>query len=452
MSNRKSMRLVAAAMALALFAAACGDDSGDGSTPPDDAPDAGESTSSSTTAPPDDGSSAPDTTIPLADAGPGVTAEAITIGFTAVDFDALIENLGVDTGIAGSEPAVEAIAAWYNENGGVLGRTLEVVFEAFLPVGPVEAEEVCVRLTEDVEAFAVLGGFVGPGAEEVNPCIPVLHETVLVGATPSAEQLATAGGLWVTPGMSLDRRLPAFAELLADSGELEDLGPIMLVGASGGDADTLEAVAGAFRDAGAEVPVVVTFTTTGDQFAAEADAGVFIERARSEGVSTVFMIGDSRFGQIAFFESAPELTYLLPIEENLAEWLSEHPEGLSPDTRVLTSTVGSNETDPDIEACRTVVEDAIGVEILPPDGLAEGELNYWAGMEGACRTFAVFTQIAEAAGPDLTNETWIAALSEMTDISVPGLESVSIGPDKYDLNDGLELVEYDYASLEFVPA
>ena len=52
--------------------------------------------------------------------------------------------------------------------------------------------------------------------------------------------------------------------------------------------------------------------------------------------------------------------------------------------------------------------------------------------------------IAEEAGPDLTNESWVAALARVSDLSVPGYGFASIRSGKIDANDQQHQVEYDY--------
>jgi hypothetical protein len=96
-----------------------------------------------------------------------------------------------------------------------------------------------------------------------------------------------------------------------------------------------------------------------------------------------------------------------------------------------------------------VVEAAQGVEVKPPEELGETDDNYWSGTSGTCQRLAMFVQIAEAAGPDLTNDSWIAALDQVPDLGIPGYEFVSISADKVDARDELLLAEYDLATLSF---
>ena len=55
------------------------------------------------------------------------------------------------------------------------------------------------------------------------------------------------------------------------------------------------------------------------------------------------------------------------------------------------------------------------------------------------------------AGPDLTNESWVAALDEMEDLSLPGYRYASLSSQKVDARDQLVLVEFHLDTLTFDP-
>ncbi|MDH3704575.1 MAG: ABC transporter substrate-binding protein [Acidimicrobiia bacterium] len=449
---------IAIVAGLALLAAAC-TSSGDEDEAASD--DGGGTTTAApaTTAPATtggDGTEASSTTAPadveLTASFRGVAADTITIGHTAIDFDTLNNDFGLDLAFQDFRPQMDAIVAWYNENGGVLGRQIEVIHEVYLPVGATTAEEACLKLTEDNEVFAILNGFSGPGAEDVNECITEVHETVLVGGLPRADQAAAAQGRWVTDEMSLDRRSPAFVTLLDEAGVLGELGPIMVVGSNPDEEPIVRTMAEALREAGVEVPVETWITTTGDETATRAEVEVFIEAANNEGVTTVALVGEGELRNIAFFQNAPEFTYLMGNGDRITDWQSIPPEGLSADTRILTNNNGPSPVgDPDVAECIDVVEAATGVEVIATEALPEGDPNYWSGTIGACRRMAVFTQIAEAAGAELTNDSWAAALDQVPDLTVPGFEFVSLSSAKTDARDSLVLVEYDLDTLTFEP-
>ncbi len=382
----------------------------------------------------------------------GVTAETISLGVSTIDFDTLNETFGLDLAFQDFAPMFDAAASWFNERGGVLGREIELIHTHFLPVGAQTAEISCIELTEDHEVFAVLVGFTGPGAEGVNECITLLHDTVLVGSPPQPHQAEEAGGLWVSWEMRLDRRNEAFVDLLDQAGALSDLGSVMVVGANPEEEGLVEAMADAFEDRGVSVPQRLWTTTTGDTLATNAEVDVFIELARADDVSTVALLGEGEIRNRRFFERAPELTYLVTNGDRITDWASIPPQGLQEGTRVLASNTEVRlGTDPALDECVAAIEERMGIEIIPTADLPAGDPNYWSGSLNACRFLSMFIQIAEAAGPDLTNDSWVGALDQVPDISIPGFQFASLSATKTDARDQLVLVEYDLEGRAFVP-
>jgi len=443
----------------ALFAAACGDDSDDGaadSVGSTSAPVVDDEPVEEVPDEPDVSGEGPDIAdeIVLTDAGRGVTADTITLGYSAIDFELLNSSFSLDLAFVNNGPIADAIVGWYNDNGGVLGRRIELVHETYLPVGPTSADEVCVKLTEDATVFAVLGGFAGPGAADVNECFPELHDTVLVAAAPRADQAARAGGLWVSTDMSLDRRYPALARLLDDAGVLDDLGSMMVIGSNEDEQVLVEGMADALVELGVDVPITDFVTTTGDRQATASDVGIWIERARTAGVSTVVLLGEGEYRNQEFFVQAPDFTYVIGNGDAITDWQSIPPEGLQPETRVLSNNNGPDLgafEDPGLLECIAVVEEALGVEVKATSQLPAGDPNYFSGTVGVCRTVSLFVQIAEAAGPDLTNEAWVDALDKMDDLSIPGYQFASLSSQKVDARDQLVLVEFQLDTLTFDP-
>ena len=86
-----------------------------------------------------------------------------------------------------------------------------------------------------------------------------------------------------------------------------------------------------------------------------------------------------------------------------------------------------------------LVEEALEIQVRPPDKLAPEETNYWPGTAGPCQFIALFEAVATAAGPDLTNETFAKAAADIGDFSLPGYKYVSLGSDKFDARDSLIL-------------
>ena len=71
----------------------------------------------------------------------------------------------------------------------------------------------------------------------------------------------------------------------------------------------------------------------------------------------------------------------------------------------------------------------------------------------ACQVFDIFVQVATAAGPELTTESFRAAAEGFGPIEVTDLGSASLGPDKFDLDDGVGVVgRFNAERVQFEPA
>ena len=67
----------------------------------------------------------------------------------------------------------------------------------------------------------------------------------------------------------------------------------------------------------------------------------------------------------------------------------------------------------------------------------------WLAVQDFCSELTMFTQIAEKAGPDLTNSTWAGAANNLGEIQLPAAVYASIHTGKYDADDGFRLAVFD---------
>lgn len=394
--------------------------------------------------PPETTTTTTEAPILLTDSFRGVTSETIRVGFTSIDFEKFNSTYGFNLTYANYEPAVDTYVAHVNATGGILGRMIEVVHGTFLPVGAATAEAVCVELAEDHQVFAVLNGFAGPGAESVNECFGGLYDTILVGGKPTPEQLERITATWISDDISLGRRGRAFVNLLRETGRLADLGTFMLYGANGDYEATIADTREALEAAGADVALATYNPSTGDEAATLAHMEVLLERARAEGVSTVFFIGEAAYAQEVLFQLGDEFTVLILNGDSTNRWKTDPPLGIEEAGTLLTNRSFTSSTDPAMADCLAIIEAGLGLEVRSVELLEEGEANYWSATQASCRLFELFRQIAIAAGPDLTNESFAAAAAQLGSFSISGQPYNSLGPDKFDARDTLSLAEWDH--------
>ena len=394
--------------------------------------------------PPETTTTTTEAPILLTDSFRGVTSETIRVGFTSIDFEKFNSTYGFNLTYANYGPAVDTYVAHVNATGGILGRMIEVVHGTFLPVGAATAEAVCVELAEDHQVFAVLNGFAGPGAESVNECFGGLYDTILVGGKPTPEQLERITATWISDDISLGRRGRAFVNLLRETGRLADLGTFMLYGANGDYEATIADTTEALEAAGADVALATYNPSTGDEAATLAHMEVLLERARAEGVSTVFFIGEAAYAQEVLFQLGDEFTVLILNGDSTNRWKTDPPLGIEEAGTLLTNRSFTSSTDPAMADCLAIIEAGLGLEVRSVELLEEGEANYWSATQASCRLFEMFRQIAIAAGPDLTNESFAAAAVQLGSFSISGQPYNSLGPDKFDARDTLSLAEWDH--------
>ncbi len=449
---------LAAFVALALFGASCGDDSDSSAdSGPSTAAGAGDSTTSvavSTSAPVDTSSTSAATSStlgPLTASHRGVTEDTITIGYPPIDFQGLRDQFGLTLTYANFEPAMRALVGDLNQRGGINGRTIELITAPFVPSGPAAADGSCLKLTEDNEVFAVLGGYAGP-SEPVNTCITADHETILIGTPPNAEQRAQAKAPWITTIMSPLRSAAGYVAGLDGQGLLEELGDFAIYDTSGDNAEVVEVFKQALADAGTRVAFDDVVSDVADEVQSRSETDVFVERARSEGVGTILIVGESPFIDQQMVEVAgPEFNLLWQNHGPLSGWISDPPPGLENTKLVLgPNTVESTVDDPFWDGCREIVEEAYGAPVVHVNDLAEDETNYWAALFGTCQQIRLFETITTAAGAELNHETFLAAAEQLEDYPMPGGVTGSLGPGKYDLNDTLLLRKWDHATQNWV--
>ena len=393
-------------------------------------------------------SAVPTTTFVLEDTFRGVTSEAIKVGLTVIDFESLNRIFHLSLTYDNWIPVFEAVVADINSRGGILGRRVDLVSRSFLPVGSVTADAACTELTEDEQVFAVVNGFAGPGAEDVNECFADLHETVLVGGHPTPEQIDRARAPWIAYDMSLTRRGVAFVNLLRKTGWLDDLGPYLLLGANPEYQPIIDDMVTALEAAGETVSVVAISDYTGDEAATIFFLDVLTERARVEGVASFLVVGEDPYTYEYLVRLGGEFNLLIHNGDSISSWSQDPPPNLE-STLVITNMDFSSRDDPTWGRCLQIADAVAGTTVRPPTDLTDGETTHWAGMVNACQSLNLFELVASAAGPHLTNESFAAAAASLGPIDLPGYAFASLGPDKHDARDSLTLARWNNEEMDF---
>ena len=459
-SHRSLRSCIGLFAALSLVAAACGgsDEGGTDSSPDtavttpaaepavDTAPATEDpvDTAEPTASPPPDSAAPAETDPPveLTASARGVTADTISLGYSYIDFDELVDLGLAPAGWGDQEATFQAIVDDLNANGGILGRSIEVIYRPYSVLGTEGAEAVCLELTQDNEVFAVLGGFVGP-AEPANTCIVGRGDTVLVGGVQSEERLADATAPWVTERAVRTRLADVLVSLLAAQGELE--GRKIAVVASIDAEDVRDDVAAVLSAAGAEpVDVLQSEAPIGDFVAEDANWATLGERLRGSEADTLLLVGNPSAG----------IRNNAALGLDLDIWALDQGSLTSLGTSVTLEdargviTAGSLSgqdlwDDETMAGCREAFAAAQpDVEVTEPDDVQEGDEDIARGLVGPCQFLSLFEIIATEAGPELTNQSFAEAVSGLTQFSIPGQPFASLG-DKFDSIDSFALLSFN---------
>lgn len=110
--------------------------------------------------------------------------------------------------------------------------------------------------------------------------------------------------------------------------------------------------------------------------------------------------------------------------------------------------------DPLLDHCISVVEASTNIVVQRPEDTDRGEPDWYQDVVTNCQQLEIFRLAATAAGPDLTNDTFLTAAESLGTVALPGEATASIRPGKYDVSDAAGLARFDAAANgkgNFVP-
>ncbi|WP_420618739.1 hypothetical protein [Candidatus Poriferisocius sp.] len=384
--------------------------------------------------------------IVLTDSFRGVTSEAIKIGIVIID----LSVIGRDNGDV--EAKWQAVIDDVNANGGVLGRRLEPVMAHYSPLGDVETEAACVQLTQDEQVFAAMG----PLLTNLT-CFTDVNETIFINAFGvSQEEFDRSKAVAVGPGALPARNTAISVQLLIDAGVLD--GPVAVHAAADTEGER-NLYVDALVAAGVDVVSETASTDVGDDVAAaEAEMQAFAQRWQADGAEVVVSVGvGAGLSVVSGIFRSPYRPRLVVTNSSALDPELYRDLGYTTDALEGAYALGSigfedlaRAGDPGVLSCIERFEEASGEVVnIDPEGDEPVNLNttIWA-----CQAVEIFTQIATAAGPDLTNDSFRAAAEAGLSLEVTANSSASIEAGKFDIGDSAPiLLAYDAAADDFLP-
>jgi hypothetical protein len=450
-SHRSSSKSLASLLvALALVAAACGDD-GDSVEA-----DASTTTSPATTeAPPDDAETTTTTEaapeVVLTDSFRGVTSESIKIGVPYVDTTAI-----------GLEPSHEAPIIWQvaadtiNADGGVLGRNVELVVVSVDPTDSTARDTACVQLTEDEQVFAVMGVLL----REQALCYTESNDTIGINSYETDQEIydrSLAPIIGVLP--LAERATDAQLETLIESGRLD--GEKVALSATPTTLELADTMKQILEEAGIEVVAVTNFESpNSDLLALDAEMDVSVERWRTAGATAVVAVPGASVpttgalsrnlwdGLYVITDASGVDLGLLDIGGYSADALVGAIAVVPPEPADLyeSDQAGVKEC---VDTFEAAFDDDAPVEIRPEDS----STDVLGVIVRACQALELFKVVAEAAGPDLTNDSFAMGADSLGEFTVTGVLAGSLGEGKRDYVDaGSAIYEFDEELQRFVIA
>jgi hypothetical protein len=435
--------VISALAALTLIAASC---SGDGTTT---------TTAETTTTQGSSESSTSTTTaespVTLEATAPGVTEDSIHLGFVGIDFDTLRELGLVDINRGSYELIVAAFVDDLNARGGINGRKVIPHVEEVSPVDLVAADTACLRLTEDLEVFAVLGELVGP-TSTANNCFTRDHDTIMVGAAPTPRERAEASAPWIATGVGASLHLPAALHLMANANLFGDAVGVAWNETEARNAEQL--VLPTLEDLG--IDVVDTFvqgTHGGDAVAGEAEWQTFSEVIQTRGIDTMVMLeSTATFGTQQLIANGFEGQFLVVDTTAVTGSIgTSHIVELEQLERIIgTSWLDSPEAwEQEItQDCIAIFEAANPeITVIRSDLVAAGEPNWSVTIGPLCNRFRIFEMAAHNAGANLTQDTFLTGVEQIGAFELVGQGAGLLEPGKYDASNAIRLVEFDVDDL-----
>jgi ABC-type branched-subunit amino acid transport system substrate-binding protein len=392
---------------------------------------------------------------PLTASFRGITATEIKIGVAAVDFKCIADFVDFNQGDA--EKIITALVADLNKKGGIGGRQLKIVFKSLCPLQPQDTQAACTAFTDDEQVFAVIGVYDTPPSDGSNQlCLTKDKETILIDELTTQKTMDGAtDGLLLSPHINPERRLTALLSLIKQEKQLDGKKVALLA-----DQNNQEAAQKAVTDfasaAGLETGDTAVLTITNDDTtAAQQQLDSFIEKWKEQKVTALVMAG-LLVSAKQFVEkiraALPDIT-LVADDSGVGEQASDEVKaGKTPNPyEGLLTLNGLNDDETfalqPVQDCVKAYETESGDKVIAPKDLKPGAdgktAKVFEGLEDRCNELAILKQLFEKAGPNPTNDSWIAAVNSFGTLKLPTSPIASFDDGKYDADDGFRLATWD---------
>ena len=404
---------------------------------------------------PEEPTSEDEPTEPAPGPTPEPTPVVLTASFRGVTEDTIRIGIGFwDVSMFGfgffgdPQPVWDALIGAVNADGGIHGRMLEAYIAGFSPALPNEMLAACIKLTEDDQVFAVLGGLRG----DANYCVSEQHETIHVGSQVNAkgELLERARAPLASFRIEGTARDEVFIAELARRGWFDGATAVGIHYDGTSTAELLgDVVEAAFADAGVEIAITMNIDDLVlDDDAIESQTEIMQEQVTDAGIDRMVIFGAAATGLVTYGDLGIQMAAV--DSTNFTTAISSGIDPVALDGTIASAVRLDLATDPvdaETQECIDIVSAALPDARFerPGPGVenSEEDPNYWSYTVLACRDLSLFVQIATASSVELTNDSFQAGLESLNQASLPEIPFLSFGPGKYNGNDTLRLVQFD---------
>jgi ABC-type branched-subunit amino acid transport system substrate-binding protein len=435
--RRKAIPGVAAVLAIALLAAACG------ST---------KKVTEPTTVP--TGSLGSTTTAVPQDLGQGVTATTIKMGVALVDFTCIQQF--VDQIRVNQQQVYQSFIDGVNKHGGINGRQIVPIYRTFCPINSSGALALCTKFADDDKVFAVMGNLFD-NSGDAQTCLAKQHHIILMTFQLTQAIInMSPPGLIILPGANPERIDSILLNLLQSNHTLDGK-KIGVLGEISSQSIVQGTIEPALKKLGVSTGSTAILTINGpDTSAAQTQLTSFIERWKSEHVDTLFVSGTEVASQ-QFIEKVrgqmPNVALITDITDVLGYGKQEYQKGRHPNPyEGIVSAGGPNGKEYDAsdnwKYCAQVYQAGTGLvapntqQVIPgPNGKT---LDTNGSINDACQLVTMFSDIATRVGADLNATNWQHTVDNFGPIrNMGGGPYASLHAGKYDIDDTFRLEKYD---------
>ena len=379
----------------------------------------------------------------------GGSSTTVRVGLPYLDLSAL-QAIGLSINQGSYLDAVDALLDNLNARGGINGRKLALSIASVNPTSTASSASACTQLTEDDNVFVALG-----------PLYPLCYQQAGVatingdmGATlsPSAAQNFTL----TPPAAAFDPlQLSVFSKMGVFKGKT-----VGMIGASTDQAE-MRIVLAALKNLHVNVvQTAVNSSPQNDETANDQQIQVISQRFKNDGVNVVVGVGTGSSGWLTGLNGIQSSYAPRLVATNYADFAGTVSAKGGDDPTYLKGAVTATPfpsqqvfwNDPAIQTCVRIIKKAYPSTVIGnPIGAPANAPTTWVAAENSCQDVALFSDIAKAAGKNLTARTFQKAGYGLRNLSIPGMGApVSFGPGRPYALGPVYLVTYNTNSQQLV--